>query len=187
MTVIDTILARVSSPKLAAPGPDGAALQLLFRCAARAPDHGLLRPWQFLVFRGDARRELGEIYARAERAVNPAASPEALDKVRQNPLRAPVVVACVARIVDDNPKVPAVEQVAAVAAAVQNMQLAAMAQGYGAMWRTGPLARSAQVKQALGFEAKDEIVAFLYLGTPEGARRTPPESDIAGHVREWQS
>lgn len=185
MNVIDAILARTSRARLRDPGPDDAALALLFRCASRAPDHGLLKPWRFVVFRGEARNSLGEMLVAAEQAANPAASKDALERIRGNPLRAPVVVACVARIVADNLKVPRIEQVAAVAAAVQNMQLAAEALGFGAMWRTGPLASSPSLKAALGFDEIDEVVAFLYLGTPEGERRAPAVADIAAFVREW--
>lgn len=188
MNVIDAILSRTSRPRLCEPGPDDAALGVLFRCAIRAPDHGLLRPWRFVVFRGEARHALGELLAGAEQAANPAASADSLAKIRGNPLRAPVVVACVARVDTGHLlKVPRIEQVAAVAAAVQNMQLAAEALGFGAMWRTGPLAASTLVKQSLGFDEIDEIVAFLYLGTPEGDRRAAPAADPAVFVREWSS
>lgn len=185
MNLIDAILARTSRPRLGDPGPDDAALDVLFRCAARAPDHGLLRPWRFVVFRGEARHVLGEMLAGAEQAANPSVAVDSLAKLRANPLRAPVVVACVARVDPGHPKIPRIEQVAAVAAAVQNMQLAAEALGFGAMWRTGPLAASTLMKQSLGFDEVDEIVAFLYLGTPEGDRRTTPTTDPANFVREW--
>ena len=65
------------------------------------------------------------------------------------------------------------------------MQLAAEALGFGAMWRTGPLARDAGLKAALGLAAGDEIVGFLYLGTPAGERRAPPVLSPADFVREW--
>lgn len=176
MATIDDILSRVSTPSLVEPGPDADTLDLFFRCASRAPDHGQLRPWRFVVFRGPGRSALGEQLAQAERASNPSVTDEALRKIRANPLRAPVVIACVAKIVPDNPKVPRIEQVAAVAAAVQNIQLAAHALGFGAMWRTGPLVSSPSLKIALGFAPEDEIVAFLYLGTPSGERnRKAPE------------
>lgn len=123
--------------------------------------------------------------AGAEQAANPSASADSLAKIRANPLRAPAVIVCVARVDPGHPKVPRIEQVSAVAAAVQNMQLAAEALGLGAMWRTGPLAASPVVKQSLGFDEIDEIVAFLYLGTPEGERRAAPAIDPAVFVREW--
>lgn len=186
METIEAILSRVSAPVLGEPGPDTQTLELLFRCAQRAPDHGVLRPWRFIVFRGAARDALGDLLAKAERESNPAAPDEALRKLRANPLRAPVVVACMAKIDTGHPKkVPRVEQVAAVAAGIQNIQLAAHARGYGAMWRTGPLASSPFLKTALGHSPDDEIVGFLYLGTPPDERRAKPVEDAGRFVRWW--
>lgn len=182
MDVIAALRARSSCPKLRAPGPAGPELDLMFRCALRAPDHGLLRPWRYVVFRDTAREELGKLFVAAELARNPGASPEALDKLRRNPLRAPLVIACIAKVAPDHPKVPRVEQVASMAAAVQNLQLAAEALGYGAMWRTGPMATDARVKEQLGAAPDDEIVAFLYVGTPDGERRSLPELSPADFV-----
>jgi nitroreductase len=49
------------------------------------------------------------------------------------------------------------------------MMLAALALGFGAMWKTGGPAYDAEVKTALGLAADDAIVGFLYLGTEAGA------------------
>jgi len=182
MDVISALRARVSCPKLRDPGPSDADLDLMLRCALRAPDHGLLRPWRFVLFRGDDRRALGDVFVEAERLRNPGASEEALQKLRNNPLRAPLVMACVSVTVPGH-KVPVIEQVASMAAAVQNLQLAADALGFGAMWRTGAMADDVHVKARLGFEAKDEIVAWLYVGTPDGPRRVATEPDPAAFVR----
>ncbi len=173
MDMIAALRARVSSPKLREPGPSAAELELMIRCALRAPDHGLLRPWRFIVFRGDARLKLGEIFVEAEQFRNPAALPDALDRLRRNPLRAPLVLACVTHVAPQHPKIPVMEQVASMAAAVQNLQLAADALGYGAMWRTGPMATDPHVKARLGCAVHDEITAFLHVGTVDGERRRP--------------
>lgn len=184
MDLLAALRERVSTPKLHEPGPDDAAIREMLRCALRAPDHGLLRPWRYVLFRGEARLALGELFAEGERLRNPAAPPEVLDKLRRNPLRAPLVLACVAVTVPGN-KVPVIEQVASMAAAVQNLQLAAEALGYGTMWRTGAAARDPHVKARLGFEAKDEIVAWLYVGSVEGGKRKPEELDPAAFAAEW--
>jgi nitroreductase len=181
VNVVDAILARVSCPRLVAPGPDAGQLQCLLDCALRAPDHGLLRPWRYLVFQGDARHALGRMFV----AAAGEADERAREKLAMAPLRAPLVIACVARIVEGNPRVPPVEQVASVAAGIQNMQLAAEAMGYGAMWRSGDIARNGRLKALLGLEARDEIVGFLYVGTPAGDRPARPAPAAADHVRIW--
>lgn len=184
MEILAALRERVSCPKLRAPGPGDAEIAEMLRCALRAPDHGLLRPWRYVLFRGEARHALGELFVAAELQRNPQVSADALAKLRQNPLRAPLVIACVA-VTTAGHKVPVIEQVASMAAAVQNLQLAADALGYGAMWRTGPMASDAFVKAQLGFARTDEIVAWLYVGTVDGARREPVPVDPAQFVREW--
>jgi nitroreductase len=69
----------------------------------------------------------------------------------------------------------------AVAAGVQNLLLGAQAAGLAGAWRSGPAMVdpevSGPVKEALGLEQDDEIVAFVYLGhpiAPPGAREKPP-------------
>lgn len=181
MNIVDAILARASCPRLAAPGPDAGQLQRLLDCALRAPDHGLLRPWHYLVFQGDARQALGRLFV--------AAAGEADERTREKlasaPLRAPLVIGCVARIVEGNPKVPPVEQIASVAAGIQNMQLAAEGMGYGAMWRSGDMARNNRLKTLLGLHERDEIVGFLYVGTPAGERPVRQVPAAADHVQVW--
>jgi len=160
-TAIDT---RASSIKLVAPGPARTDLERIMLAGTRAPDHGKLAPWRFVVLEGAARNVLGNAMAAALQAAKPECTEAQLAAERDKPLRAPTLIAVAAHLIRLH-KVPEHEQVQAVAAAVQNMLLAAHALGYGAMWKTGVATQALQVKQVLGFEADDEIVAFLYLGT----------------------
>lgn len=184
MEALDALLNRVSVPRLVDPAPDAAQRELLFRAALRAPDHGQLRPWRFLTVEGDARVRLGELFAGAVLAGNPQAAEEALNKARGMPLRAPLLVVVIARLWA-HPKVPAQEQVIAAGCAVHGMLLAAHAQGIGAVWRTGDMAYDAHVAQGLGLAADEQIVAYLYLGTPERELRRPPELAVEDFVGTW--
>ena len=78
-----------------------------------------------------------------------------------------------------------VEQIATASAAVQTLMLAANAQGYGAIWLTGSNARDAGVKAAFGLADKDEIVGFVYLGTPTGPVPDKARPDPDEYVSEW--
>ena len=69
---------------------------------------------------------------------------------------------------------------AAAAAAAQNIMLAANAQGYGAMWKTGAPAYDATVKRALGLAADDDIVGFIYLGRQVGGGIQAPRPASGG-------
>jgi len=173
MQAIDALRERRSAKTLTDPAPDEGALALLLECAARAPDHGRLRPWRFIVIRGTARERLGELMADQMRRKQPQATAEALQRERQKALRAPLIIV-VAAVCNATAKIPPIEQVLAAGAAVQNMMLAAPALGFGAMWKTGDPAYDDTVKVALGLQARDTIVGFVYLGSPPPDGVPPP-------------
>jgi nitroreductase len=185
MQAIDTLLKRRSAKTLTEPAPDESALELLLECAARAPDHGRLRPWRFIVIRGAARERLGELMADQLQRKLPAATAETLQRERQKALRAPLIIV-VAAVRNAEARIPAVEQLLAAGAAAQNMMLAATALGFGAMWKTGDAAYDDTVKAALGLAAADAIVGFLYLGTaPADAVPPPARTPWQDRVSYW--
>jgi len=108
-----------------------------------------------------------------------------LEQARGGPLRAPLVIAVVATIDPQHAKIPEIEQVLSAGAAVQNMLLAAHAQGYGGKWLTGANAYDEQVRQALGLATDHRLVAFLYLGSADGEPPTVPHADARQHAVEW--
>jgi nitroreductase len=181
MDALDALLNRVSAPRLIAPAPDAAQRELLFRAALRAPDHGQLRPWRFITVEGEALTQLGELFASA---LSADASPDALAKARAMPLRAPLLVLVIARI-QASPKVPPQEQLLAAGCAAHAILLAAHAQGIGAVWRTGDMAYNPQVAQGLGLAADEQVIAYLYLGTPERELRAVPQLQVSDFVRAW--
>jgi len=156
----------------------------MLRAAMRAPDHGRLRPWHFIVVDGAARAVLGDVLAGALRLRDPDLTEAALAKERAKPMRAPLLVVVAARL-REHRGVPAIEQIIAAGAAAQNILVAAHALGFGGFWRTGAAAYDERVKDALGLRAVDAIVGFLYLGTPSVAAAPAPLSDVASHVSHW--
>jgi nitroreductase len=168
MQAIDLLLTRRSARTLAEPAPDAASLELILASAVRAPDHGRLRPWRFVVVREAARARLGELLAAHLQRSHAQVLPETLERERSKALRAPLIIVVGAHV-NSAVKIPVIEQVLAAAAAAEAMMLAAVALGFNAMWKTGSAAYDSTVKQALGFEPHDAIVGFLYLGTELGA------------------
>lgn len=184
MDALDLLLNRVSVTRLCEPAPDAAQLDLLFRAALRAPDHGQLHPWRFLTIEGAARHKLGELFAAALQLRNPEASDEALQKARNMPLRAPMLIVVVASL-KAHPKVPEGEQLLAAGCAAHGLLLAAHAQGVGAVWRTGEFAYDPHVLQGLGLTEQERLLGFLYVGTPEGRVRTAPVLEPRAFVSGW--
>ena len=184
MDAIEALTTRASPAALVEPAPDAAALGRMLQSAVRAPDHGRLRPWQFIIIEGGAREMLGEVLADALRRREPNVAEAALVKERGKPMRSPLIIVVAARI-REHRGVPPVEQIVAGGAAAQNLLVAAHAQGYGGFWRTGPAAYDDAVKQALGLRSEDAIVGFLYLGTPASAPQAPPPIDVTAHMTTW--
>ena len=184
MDALDLLLNRVSVTRLCEPAPDADQLDLLFRAALRAPDHGQLHPWRFLIVEGDARGKLGELFAAALQARQTDASDEALQKARNMPLRAPMLIVVIASP-KAHPKVPEGEQLLAAGCAAHGLLLAAHAQGIGAVWRTGEFAYDPHVMKGLGLAEQERLLGFLYLGTPEGRIRSAPVLEPEAFVSAW--
>lgn len=184
MQAIDLLLARRSARSLTGPAPDAAALDLILACAVRAPDHGRLRPWRFVLVRESARAAFGELLAQHLRRTHAQVTEEMLQRERSKALRAPLIVVVAARVAS-GVKIPAIEQVLAAGAAAEAMMLAAVALGFNGMWKTGSAAYDELVKQALGLERTDAIVGFLYLGTESGAAPGAAPGEWRDLVREF--
>ncbi|RUO73975.1 nitroreductase [Pseudidiomarina sediminum] len=176
MDAIQLLTTRSSMPRLVEPGPTAPQFELMQRAAGRAPDHAALMPYRFVVYQGDARARLGELFYQA--AVNAGKTDEQCLQARQLPLRAPMVIACLMQYTPHD-KVPRDEQFATTACATLLMQQAAFAQGLGAIWRTGWFAEDARVLAGLGGAEMDAVVGFLYVGTPAVPTPIKPEKAIA--------
>jgi nitroreductase len=136
-----------------------------------APAHGLTEPWRFHVFTGSARARLAEALPKIYQEVTPAAEvrEDKLAKLGQNPLLAPVVIACCVEK-RGGEKIPFLEEVEAVACALQNVMLSATAAGLGSFWSSPPVLGSAAFGKWLGQGEADLCVGLLYLGWAKEGR-----------------
>lgn len=164
MEGLSLLLQRHSCGRLVAPAPQGEALENILQAALAVPDHGGLHPWHFILCEGDGLGRLGALLADA--AQRRGEDADAVAKLRQAPLRAPLVAVVVSRATD-HPKVPVLEQQLSAGCAAMAMQMAAQAQGFGGIWRSGWVMFDQGVHQALGLADGEQIVGFVYLGTPE--------------------
>lgn len=180
-SVTDFLLNRSSEPRLEAPAPDAATLEQAFACAARAPDHALLRPWRYLVVQGDGLEELGQLFATT--CANNS-DEKAIDKLRRSPLRAPMIIVGIASPVV-HPKVPEIEQLMSASIGMSFIQLALQDAGFGVMWRTGAMAYNAAVREGLGLEEHEHIIGFLYTGRVAQAKPPVPRPEVSEFVRQW--
>jgi nitroreductase len=184
MDALDALTTRRSPAQFAEPAPDDETLADILRAAMRAPDHGKLRPWRFIVLRGDARKRFGDVMADAMKRREPEVPANMLEREREKPLRAPLIVVLAAAIKEGH-KIPVIEQLLAAGAGAQNIMLAAHALGYGAAWKTGAPAYDDFVKETLGLAPGDAIVGFIYIGTPAVMPASVPAPELSGFVRNW--
>ena len=183
MDAYEAIITRRSISKTADRACDKALIERLLEAAVRAPNHHLTQPWRFIVLTGSARAELGEEWAAAARreGKNP-------DLAKAKPLRAPVIICVVERPKLDHRRVVEAEEHYATGAAIQNILLAAHAEGLAAMIRTGEAAGLPEVRAYLGIGDEEILAAMIYIGYPEDGkserpptRRTPPKE-----LTEWR-
>jgi nitroreductase len=151
-----------SAKTMGEPGPSASQLQTMLEAASRAPDHGKLFPWRFIVIEGDARTKLGQFLATA---LSPGeTTPERVTLEQQRFLRAPVVVAVVSRV-REAIHIPEWEQILSSGAVCQNLLLAAHAHGFVANWITEWCAYHPKVKDRLGLRSGERIAGFVYIGS----------------------
>ena len=179
---LNLLLTRHSPWPLTAPAPTDAELQPVFAAAMCAPDHGQLRPWRFVLIRGEARARLGEVFVQAARARDPH---EDAERFRVKAQAAPLLIALVAQLRVGH-KVPESEQLLAVGSAAMNVLNALHLQGFGGFWSTGLNSYDANVHAGLGLAANERLLGFLYVGTPQNPDARPPvRAEAAAFVREW--
>lgn len=169
--VIDFLARRRSASALTlrAPGPSAAELADLLRLAARAPDHGKLNPWRFIVLQGEAKTAFADrLEALAAGRPDATKAHAALGKLKAPPL----AVAVVSSPVDG--QIPEWEQQMSAGAVCTLLLTAAAAMGYGANWITDWYAFDAEALGALGVAAGERLAGFLYIGTAS----EPPQERV---------
>jgi nitroreductase len=177
----DSLLALLESRRSAGvgsigePGPSETELRRMLAYACRAPDHGALEPWRFIVIEGDARRRASERLSQCYAIENAGMDAPKLEKFTAIMSRvlctAPVVVIVVSRP-DRNAKIPVFEQELSAGAVCMNLLTAAHALGFGANWVTGFTAHSESARGVLHVSAGEKIAGVVHIGT---ARERPAE------------
>lgn len=166
MKELSFLLQQQSIPasELNEPAPSDSELEHILQAAMSAPDHGNLQPFRFLTIQGDARIELSTLFEQAVLKRNPQADEATISKQKNKPLRSPLIVVVIATI-NDNPKIPEIEQILSAGCAAQHIQLACSSLGYGSIWLTGDNSYDLFIYEALGLGLNERIIGFVYIGT----------------------
>lgn len=162
--VLHAISTRRSISKVESETPNDSDLREIIRTISSVADHKGLRPWRFIIIRGDDRHRLG---AALDEAAGVTRKP---GEINEKPLRAELLLALVASP-SSNPKVPEWEQHATAAGAGHLLELALWQAGWGVMWRSGTLANEPAVRRLHRLEAGELLMGWFYIGAvPERFR-----------------
>lgn len=169
MTLLELLRHRRSSKKFGDIAPTPAQLEAILQAAMRAPDHGRLKPYRFVVIEKETMQSLHRcLLAAAEEFGLGEEGAVKAEKISQ---RAPLMIGVVAKITSDIAKVPEWEQLLTAGCATYAMQLAANAQGFETSWISNKWVNGSALRAAFGCEAQDKIIALLMIGSPlEGSQ-----------------
>ncbi|MFB9979627.1 nitroreductase [Mesorhizobium kowhaii] len=178
--IIDFLLTRNSAPipDLKEPAPSDAEIATMITAASRVPDHGRLEPWRFILYRGDARVEIGrQLAALAEQREGP------LPEGRRNQelarfSRAPLVIGVVS-IPRENQKIPQWEMFLSGGMAAMNLMISANALGYGTNMISNWYSDVAEGRALLGLAPQERVIGFVHIGSYAGPAPERPRPDPA--------
>ena len=189
MDVLEAIRSRRSIGIVSDQLPPRSVIERILEAATHAPNHHKVEPWRFTVLTGDARGRLGDVDAELAASmlgshVGEEQRRAVMDAQRSKSFRAPVVIVATVARSETNKEID-VENVAAVAAAIQNLLLAAHAEGLGAKWRTGSVAYEPAAKKLFGLNDDEHILGFIYVGYPAEDPADSPRRPLGERVRWW--
>jgi len=141
------------------------SLELILESARWAPTHKSTQPWHFKVFTGKGLEKLAAFQSEKYKEITPVDKfvQGKFDKLKSRPLASSAMIAmCMKR--DAKESVPEIEEVIAVAAALENMFLTGTSMGIGMSFLTGGLTDTKEMKHFLDLQKKDIHMGFFHLG-----------------------
>lgn len=163
--VLITSRQNISPKRLVEPGPSAEKIDLLFRAAAAAPDHGLLTPWRFVMIPANKRSVLAEVFALALIDRDAGATLDQIESAREKAHRAPLLMLAVARLGSCEPDIPVLERMVSIGCAIQNILLSAHGMAFGSSLTSGQAMSSPRMRALFRLQAGEEAVCFINIGT----------------------
>ena len=129
-----------------------------------APTHKLTEPWRFMIFCDEGKQEFLSIHEKTHKKAGKKMDEDKLKKLKGKLKKTSHIISIGMK---RDKAVPEMEEIAAVAAAVQNMQLTATAYGVGCYWSTGGITFMKEAKKFFGLKKGDMLMGFLFIGVPK--------------------
>ncbi len=180
--VLDFIATRrsASAVTLRAPGPDAAQIADLLRLAARAPDHGKLAPWRFIVLEGQDKTAFADRLGVLAASRGETTAVAKLAKLRIPPVGIFVI---------SSPKEASIrewEQVLSAGAVCVNLLYAAMAMGFGANWITDWYSYDPQALEILGLGHGEKVAGLILMGAAGEPPLERERPEVAALITQWR-
>jgi len=150
--------------------------------ALRAPDHNKLIPFRFVVSRDASLEKLADLFEDYGR--RRGRSGEALALERERATQAPVVIAVIAHIIEDDPEVPAFEQWATVGGAISNALTALHLMGFAGKMVAGHRATDRAIVDAY-CRSGETLVGWIAAGMAKDEVKPRGDVDPAGILSEF--
>ena len=187
-TLTDIILSRRSNKPATFNGNkiEDAQIEALLNLAHWAPTHGRTEPWRFKVYTGEGVTKFCESHAALYKTstdpdVFTSTKFEGLQKLGSQTSH--IIGVYMQRQVPA--KIPLVEEIAATAAAMQNILLGAEALGISALWSTGGMTHHPALKSFWGLAEEDIVMGLLYLGYSDAQGVDGKRNGTASEKTSW--
>ena len=180
VSVYEAIHGRRMNNDFADAVPSREALERMLEAAVWAPNHRLTNPWRFFVLEKGGARRAAVAQLAYDNAFQRNGNDDAAAGSRQRVLDAPALI-YVYSIPADSAELTR-ENYAASCCAVQNLLLAAVAEGLAGDWSTGNTTRHPELAATLGADDDWELVGALFIGMPSrpsASVRAPAEAVTA--------
>jgi len=201
LNIIDLLKNRRSIREYMSKNVSEKVLDVILEAAMWAPSAHNAQPWRFVVIR-DSALKLKLAEAMARRWKRDLAKNGVSEKDRENLTKASVkqfssapivIVSCLTMVemnhYPDKPRqrIESIMAVQSVAAAIENMLLAAHAMGLGACWFCAPLFCPETVRKVLRLPSDFEPQALITLGYPAERPLPPPRKLLKEivHLNGW--
>lgn len=186
---VDEVIRRRRSRKVLDGSPvSKETVAELLELAILAPMHRLTNPWRFRILDKQALERLCQWWSDPTELRAGSEEPDAAAtaaKVFQSRFVHTIGAVVVVTAQRDSDPLVNTENRDAVAAATQNILLAAEARHLGAFWSTGPHWRSSTTQDWLGIDRdREALVAVLWLGGQASEVKSPPRLPLE-QVATW--
>ena len=171
-------------PKQFVPGKpvDNDIIEQILINATWAPNHGQTEPWHFTVFSGEGLQKFASFQSELYKQTSGENFQQGnYEKLQQTPLLASHIIALGMKRTTTK-RIPEIEDIEAVACAVQNIYLSVTAYGLGGYWTSGGVTYKAEAKEFFGLGEEDKLLGFFYIAHVEvpsaPGKRQPLENKV---------